>query len=90
VRLAVRDRPDRGPSSAETSPPGASRPPAKEAVDACVGKAEGDRVQFTDTKTYNNGVKIVPSYLLKPVSVDVSNWKPVLIDSGCYEESQIR
>ena len=33
---------------------------------------------------------VVPSYLLKPVSVDVSNWKPVLIDSGYYKESQIR
>jgi hypothetical protein len=39
-----------GPSGTETTPPGASRPPAKEAVDACVGKAEGDRVQFTDAK----------------------------------------
>ena len=41
------------------------------------------------TKTFP-GVKVVPSYLLKPVSVDVSNWKPVLIDSGYYKESQIR
>jgi len=43
-----------------------------------------------DTKTYNNGVKIVPSYLLKPVSVDISNWKQVLIDSGYYKESQFK
>ncbi|MEP6723061.1 MAG: sugar ABC transporter substrate-binding protein, partial [Variovorax sp.] len=41
-------------------------------------------------KTYNNGVKVVPSYLLKPVSVDISNWKPVLIDSGYYTESQVK
>jgi hypothetical protein len=39
-----------GPSAAETAPPGASRPPAKEAIDACVGKAAGDRVQFVDAK----------------------------------------
>ncbi|MEO8806457.1 MAG: hypothetical protein ABI433_10255 [Burkholderiaceae bacterium] len=39
-----------GPSAAETTPPGASRPPAKEAIDACAGKAAGDRVQFTDAK----------------------------------------
>ena len=43
-----------------------------------------------DTKTYNNGVKIVPSYLLKPVSVDIANWKHMLIDSGYYTESQIK
>jgi putative multiple sugar transport system substrate-binding protein len=50
----------------------------------------GKKVDINDTKTYNNGIKVVPSYLLKPVSVDVSNWKPVLIDSGYYKESQIR
>jgi len=43
-----------------------------------------------DTKTYNNGVKIVPSYLLKPVNVDIHNWKKVLIDSGYYKESQFK
>ena len=41
-----------------------------------------------DTKTYNNGVKVVPSYLLKPVVVDKSNWEKVLIDSGYYKRSQ--
>jgi putative multiple sugar transport system substrate-binding protein len=50
----------------------------------------GKKVDINDTKTYNNGVKVVPSYLLKPVSVDLANWKPVLIDSGYYKESQIK
>ena len=50
----------------------------------------GKQPETNDTKTYNNGVKVVPSYLLKPVSVDVSNWKPVLIGSGYYKESQVR
>ena len=50
----------------------------------------GKKPEINDTKTYNNGVKVVPSYLLKPVAVDVSNWKPILIDSGYYKESQIR
>ncbi len=50
----------------------------------------GKTPEINDTKTYNNGVKIVPSYLLKPVSVDVSNWKDVLIGSGYYKESQIK
>ncbi len=47
-------------------------------------------VEINDTKTYNNKVKIVPSYLLKPVSVDLSNYKQVLIDSGYYTEAQIK
>jgi putative multiple sugar transport system substrate-binding protein len=50
----------------------------------------GKQPEINDNKTYNNGVKVVPSYLLKPVSVDLSNWKEVLIGSGYYKESQIK
>jgi putative multiple sugar transport system substrate-binding protein len=50
----------------------------------------GKAVPVNDTKTYNNGVKVVPSYLLKPVSVDASNWKDVLVTSGYYTESQVK
>ena len=50
----------------------------------------GKQPEVNDTKTYNNGVKVVPSYLLKPVSVDKTNWKTALIDSGYYKESQVK
>ena len=50
----------------------------------------GKQPEINDTKTYNNGVKVVPSYLLKPVPVDASNWKKVLVDSGYYKESQVK
>jgi len=63
---------------------------AKVTVDMIDEMLSGRKVDINDTKTYNNGIKVVPSYLLKPVSVDVSNWKPVLIDSGYYKEAQIR
>ena len=43
-----------------------------------------------DTTTYNNGVKVVPAYLLKPVIVDKTNWEPVLITSGYYQKRQIQ
>ena len=46
--------------------------------------------QVNDTKTYDNGKKVVPSYLLKPVSVDSTNWKQVLVDGGYYKEAQIK
>lgn len=49
----------------------------------------GGQPEVNDTKTYNNGVKVVPSYLLKPVSVDKSNWEQILIGSGYYKPSQI-
>jgi putative multiple sugar transport system substrate-binding protein len=58
---------------------------AADMVDAALG---GKQVTVNDTKTYNNGVKVVPSYLLKPVVVDKGNWEKVLIDSGYYKRSQ--
>jgi hypothetical protein len=39
-----------GPSAAEMAPPGANTPPGKEAIAACTGKKEGDRVRFTTAK----------------------------------------
>jgi putative multiple sugar transport system substrate-binding protein len=54
-------------------------------VDAALS---GKEVQVNDTKTYNNGRKVVPSFLLKPVAVDKSNWEHVLIDSGYYKKTQ--
>jgi len=51
----------------------------------------GKQVPVNDTKTYNNGVKVVPAYLLKPIVVDISNWKKVLVtDSGYYKETQFK
>ncbi|WP_442935554.1 multiple monosaccharide ABC transporter substrate-binding protein [Nitratireductor sp. CH_MIT9313-5] len=50
---------------------------------------EGGEPEINDTETYDNGVKVVPSYLLEPVSVDKSNWEEVLIGSGYYEKSEI-
>ena len=50
----------------------------------------GKQPEINDTKTYNNGVKVVPSYLLKPVAVDASNWKEVLLTSGYYKEAQLK
>jgi putative multiple sugar transport system substrate-binding protein len=50
----------------------------------------GKQPEINDTKTYNNKVKIVPSYLLKPVPVDLSNYKQVLIGSGYIKEEQLK
>lgn len=51
---------------------------------------EGSEPQINDTKTYDNGKKVVPAYLLQPVTVDKSNWEKVLIDSGYYKKSQVQ
>src|ERR1700723_4637355 len=51
-------------------------------VDAVVS---GGKPEINDTKTYNNKVKIVPSYLLTPVTVDSTNWQKALVDTGYYK-----
>lgn len=56
-------------------------------VEALIG---GGTPEINDTKTYNNGVKVIPSFLLEPVSVDISNWEKVLIGSGYYKMDQIK
>jgi putative multiple sugar transport system substrate-binding protein len=63
---------------------------AKVTADMVDAALSGKEVKVNDTKTYNNGVKVVPSYLLKPVVVDKTNWKEVLITSGYYKESEIK
>lgn len=63
---------------------------AKVTVSMVDAVLSGKQPTINDTKTYNNGVKVVPSYLLKPVSVDISNWKEVLVGSGYYTEAQVK
>jgi putative multiple sugar transport system substrate-binding protein len=63
---------------------------AKVTADMVDAALSGKEVTVNDTKTYNNGVKVVPSYLLKPVVVDKSNWEKVLIEGGYYKKSQIQ
>lgn len=63
---------------------------ARVAVGMVNAVLKGATPEINDTKTYNNGVKIVPSYLLEPVSVDASNLESVLLGSGYYKASQIK
>ena len=63
---------------------------AKVAANMVDAVLSGGKPEINDTKTYNNGVKVVPSYLLKPVAVDLSNWKAALIDTGYYKAEQFQ
>ncbi len=56
-------------------------------VEAVLG---GGEPEINDTTTYDNGVKVVPSYLLEPVSVHLDNWEEALIGSGYYTMDQIQ
>ncbi|ARO31234.1 MULTISPECIES: multiple monosaccharide ABC transporter substrate-binding protein [Rhizobium] len=63
---------------------------AKVTVSMVDAVMSGKEPEVNDTKTYDNGVKVVPSYLLKPVAVDKTNYKQVLIDSGYYTEDKLK
>ncbi|HCU49260.1 MAG TPA: sugar ABC transporter substrate-binding protein, partial [Micromonosporaceae bacterium] len=62
---------------------------AKVAVSMTDAAIRGQTPETNDTKTYDNGKKIVPSYLLVPVSVDKSNYQKVLVDGGYYTAAQL-
>ncbi len=46
--------------------------------------------EVNDTKSYDNGIKIVPSYLEVPVFANVDNYEEILIDSGYYTSDQVK
>ncbi len=56
-------------------------------VDAIVS---GGKPEINDEKTYNNGVKVVPSYLLVPVSVLKDDIQKTLVDSGYIKADDIK
>ncbi len=51
---------------------------------------KGSKPEINDTKTYNNGTGIVPSYLCTPVFATSENYKALLVDSGYYKESDLQ
>lgn len=50
---------------------------------------EGGEPEINDTETYDNGMKVVPSYLLEPLPVDKSNITERLVDTGYYTADQL-
>ena len=57
-----------------------------EMVDAIM---KGTNPPVNDTKTYDNGKGVVPSYLCQPKSCTKDNYKEILIDSGYYKEADL-
>ena len=43
-----------------------------------------------DVKTYDNGVKVVPTLLLRPYVVDINNYEKIVIDSGYLSKKDIQ
>jgi putative multiple sugar transport system substrate-binding protein len=51
---------------------------------------KGGKPEVNNTKDYDNGKKVVPSYLLQPVTVDKANYQKELVDSGYYTAGQLK
>jgi len=63
---------------------------ASKVVEMVDSLLQGKEATVNDTKTYNNGSKVVPSFLCDPVYADASNYKTILVDSGYYKESDLK
>ena len=50
---------------------------------------KGAKPEVNNTKDYDNGNKVVPSFLLEPVIVDKTNYEKVLVDGGYYTKAQL-
>jgi putative multiple sugar transport system substrate-binding protein len=62
---------------------------AKVAVEMTVAVLGGDKPTVNDTKTYDNGKKVVPSMLLDPTIVVKDNIKKALVDSDYWTQAEI-
>jgi putative multiple sugar transport system substrate-binding protein len=63
---------------------------ATESVSMADDLLNGKKPEVNDTKSYDNKVKVVPTYLFQPTVVTKDNYKSVLIDSGYYTEADLK
>lgn len=62
---------------------------AEQSVVAAASMIEGEKPEANDTKTYDNGVKVVPSFLLQSDIVYKDNIVSLLIDSGYWTQAEV-
>lgn len=62
---------------------------AAQAVIAAEAYLGGEEPEANDTETYDNGVKVVPSYLLESDIVYADNITELLVDSGYWTEAEV-
>jgi putative multiple sugar transport system substrate-binding protein len=63
---------------------------AKVTVEMADAVLKSQQPKVNNTKDYDNGKKVVPSYLLEPVIVDKTNYEKVLVDGGYYTKDQLK
>ena len=62
---------------------------ASRTVDMINALLGGEDATVNDTETYDNGVIVVPTYLIDPIEVTIDNWYEVLVESGYYTEDEL-
>ncbi|WP_028591550.1 multiple monosaccharide ABC transporter substrate-binding protein [Paenibacillus massiliensis] len=62
---------------------------AEKTVEMANSILQGQQAEVNDTESYNNGIEVVPAYLLDPISVDQSNVEKDIVDSGYYTREEI-
>lgn len=62
---------------------------AEQSVVVAEAMLQGDEPEANDTKTYDNGVKVVPSYLLQSDIVYKDNITSLLVDSGYWTQAEV-
>ncbi len=63
---------------------------AKATVELTDTVLTGGTPEGLDTKTYDNGSKVVPSILLTPYEVDISNYQALVVDSGYIKAEELK
>jgi len=62
---------------------------AKVAAGMAVALLNGDEPEVNDTTTYDNDIKVVPSYLLAPVQVVKDNVESALVQTGYWTAEEL-
>ena len=62
---------------------------AKKTVEMADAVLKGTKPEVNNTKDYDNGKKVVPSYLLEPVIVDKTNYEKILVGGNYYTKAQL-
>ncbi|SDN71815.1 multiple monosaccharide ABC transporter substrate-binding protein [Alkalicoccus daliensis] len=63
---------------------------AEQAVNMGHAILNDEEPEVNDTETYDNNSKVVPAYLLEPISVDIDNYEEVLVETGYYSEEDLQ
>jgi putative multiple sugar transport system substrate-binding protein len=63
---------------------------AAKTVEMITAIENGQVPATNDSKTYNNGVKVVPTELLTPVFANKDNYQQILVTSGYYTADQLK